>query len=54
MGLWPARQGETTDADSTLNISRLFVDAFWQQGLQASLPRSASKRSICLVRPKSR
>ena len=38
MGLWPARQSETTDADSTLNVSRLFVDRLLATGVAGLTP----------------
>ena len=38
IGLWPAKQGETTDADSTLDISRLFVDRLLATGVAGLTP----------------
>jgi DNA phosphorothioation-dependent restriction protein DptH len=50
MGLWPARQGETTDADSTLNISRLFVDRLLATGV-AGLTPSQRIETLNLLSP---
>jgi hypothetical protein len=38
IGLWPAKQGETTDADSTLDVSRLFVDRLLATGVAGLTP----------------
>ncbi len=50
IGLWPAKQGETTDADSTLNISRLFVDRLLATGV-AGLTPSQRIETLNLLSP---
>jgi DNA phosphorothioation-dependent restriction protein DptH len=38
LGLWPAKQGDTADAETTLNVSRLFVDRLLATGVAGLTP----------------
>jgi DNA phosphorothioation-dependent restriction protein DptH len=50
LGLWPAKQGDTTDAETTLNVSRLFVDRLLATGVSGLTPAQRIE-SLNLLNP---